>query len=171
MTFDDVLKYLKPKNETFWVGCTCYIYICIKSLFSKKSKSPSSYLLKGIGELKSRYIPMEKWQQIKAIMQTVKLRAITIRSKNCTNMHQYLCSLIANLNYFWQVVTLLKAVGSGQWAVNHGQWTIYEVWSETNAQGEMSSLLIILKTPLFKDLGPSPCQFRQTFHSGLSTAE
>ncbi len=70
-------------------------------------------------------------------------------------------SLPLNLNYFWQVVTLLKAVGSGQWAVNHGQWTIYEVWLETNAQGKMSSLLIILKTPLFKDFfRPSLCRFR-----------
>ncbi len=44
--------------------------------------------------------------------------------------------------------------------------------SETNAQGEITFIRLILKTPLFWDFfRPSPCQFRQTFRSGLSITE
>ncbi len=46
------------------------------------------------------------------------------------------------------------------------------MWSETNTQGKITIIRIILKTPLFRNFySPSPCQFRRTFHSGPSTAE
>ncbi len=49
---------------------------------------------------------------------------------------------------------------------------MFEVWSEKKAQGEITFLLIILKTPLFQDFfRPSPSWFRRTFCSGPSTAE
>ncbi len=44
----------------------------------------------------------------------------------------------------------------------------YLVWSERNAK---SKITLILKTPLWDIFRPSPCCFRLTFCSGLSTAE
>jgi hypothetical protein len=48
---------------------------------------------------------------------------------------------------------------------SHVNKAVFVVWTETNAQGEITSFLrIILKTLLFRDFSsPSPYQFRRTF--------
>jgi hypothetical protein len=52
----------------------------------QKNLYPSSYLIKGIKKVNSRYIKTEKRYQIEAIMLIDKLKEITIGSDNSTNI-------------------------------------------------------------------------------------
>ncbi len=59
-----------------------------------------------------------------------------------------------------------------KWCISYISGVMYDVWSETNAQSEITFIWIIFEMPLFQDFfRPSSCQLRQTFHRGTSTAK